>query len=137
LSLSEIRRGEKEIIKETTIADRFLVIALIILSIAGFLFVKKAFPKGTDVRIDVDGKPVYLLPLDANTIVAVKGINGDTIIEIKDKKVCIKDSPCPNKICIHNGWIEKGTIVCLPNRVVVTVVSRENKENKTIDAITG
>ncbi|MBI4690005.1 MAG: NusG domain II-containing protein [Nitrospirae bacterium] len=127
----------KEITKETTIADRFLVIALIILSISGSLFVKKAFPEGTDVRIDVDGKPVYLLPLDVNMVVAVKGMNGDSIVEIKDKKVRIKESSCPNKICVHNGWMDRGAIICLPNKVTVNIGSPENRQDRTIDAITG
>lgn len=128
----------------TTAADKLLLIALVIISASGFLFIKKAFPQGTDVLIEVNGKQEYKLPLNSDTTVSVKGPAGETVVQIKDKRVCIKESSCPNKICIHSGWIDRGAIICLPNKVVVSISSpagtdpqREDKQNKTIDAITG
>jgi len=133
----------RDITELTTIADRLLIIAIILLCVSGFVFVKKAFPQGKDVRIEVDGKPVYRLPLNADKIVRFEGVNGATVVEIKDRKVSITESVCPNKTCIHNGWIDRGVIVCLPNRVVVIVGSNEGrsglteeKENKILDAVT-
>jgi len=120
-----------------TLADRLLLAALIIISVSGFIFIKKAFPQGTDVRIEVNGKLAYKLPLNSNATIAVKGIIGDTIVEIKNRKVRIKESPCSNKICVHQGWIDRGAVVCLPNRVTVFIDSSEGRENKAIDAITG
>ena len=137
MKLSEIRRGEKELTERMTLADRLLLAALIIISVSGFIFIKKAFPQGTDVRIEVNGKLAYKLPLNSNATIAVKGIIGDTIVEIKNRKVRIKESPCPNKICVHQGWIDSGAVVCLPNRVTVFIDSSEVRENKAIDAITG
>jgi len=134
----------KELTEGTTIADKLLLAALIIISVSGFIFIKKAFPQGTDVIIEVNGKQQYKLPLNTDITVSVKGVIGDTLIEIKNRKVRIKESPCPNKICIHNGWIDKGAIICLPNRVMVNIggsvgidSQREDKPRKTIDAITG
>lgn len=127
----------KEITEGATIADKILMVLLIIMSASGFLFITKAFPQGTDVKIEVNGRTVYKLPLDTDTIVSVKGIIGETIVEIKDRKVCIKESQCPNKICIHNGWIDRGAIICLPNRVIVNVCRPDNIQDKTVDAITG
>ncbi|MBI3378083.1 MAG: NusG domain II-containing protein [Nitrospirae bacterium] len=137
MKLSEIRRGKKELTERMTLADILLLAVLILISISEFIFIKEAFPQGTDVKIEVNGKLAYKLPLNSDAIIAVKGINGDTVVEIKNRKVRIKESPCPNKICIHNGWIDRGAIVCLPNRVTVFVDSSEGKENKAIDAITG
>lgn len=128
----------------TTAADKLLLIALVIISASGFIFIKKAFPEGTDVLIEVNGKQEYKLPLNSDTTVSVKGPAGETVVQIKDKRVCIRESSCPNKICIHSGWIDRGAIICLPNKVVVSIGStagtdpqREDKQNKTIDAITG
>ncbi|MDP3259113.1 MAG: NusG domain II-containing protein, partial [Thermodesulfovibrionales bacterium] len=120
-----------------TLADILLLAALIIISISGFIFIKKAFPQGTDVKIEVNGKLAYKLPLNSDATIAVKGIIGDTIVEIKNRKVRIKESPCPNKICVHIGWIDRGAVICLPNRVTVFIDSSEVRENKAIDAITG
>lgn len=130
-------RLSEKITNGATIADRILLILLIIISASGFIFIKKAFPQGTDVIIDVNGSTEYKLPLKTNAVVRVKGMMGDTVVEIKDRKVCIKESPCPNKICIHNGWIDIGTVVCLPNRVTVTIINPEGRKDKGIDAIAG
>ena len=137
MRLSGIRRGKKKLTDGMTLADRLLLAALVIISVSGLIFIKEAFPQGTDVRIEVNGKLAYKLPLNNNAIIAVKGIDGDTVVEIKNRKVRITESPCPNKICIHNGWIDRGAIACLPNRGTVFVDSFESKENKAIDAITG
>ena len=51
-------------------------------------------------------------------------INGGTnTIEIKDGKVRMLEALCPNHLCIHQGWIrfEGQSIVCLPNKVTVSV----------------
>lgn len=133
----------RDITELTTFADRLLIIAIIVLCVSAFVFVKRAFPQGKDVRIEVDGRPAYRLPLNVDKTLRVEGVNGATVVEIKDRKVSITESACPNKTCIHNGWIDRGAIVCLPNRVVVIVGSNEEstgltveRENKVLDAVT-
>jgi hypothetical protein len=88
------------------------------------------------VRIEVDGKPVYILPTDSNNAVSVDGPIGKTRIEIKDHKVRITESPCNNKLCIRQGWTQQGTIICLPNRIIVTIED-EPQQSGSVDAITG
>lgn len=127
----------KGLLNSTTIADRILLFILILISLSGIIFIKEVLPKGHTVRIEVNGQPVYLLPIEKDRIVSVNGSKGNTIVEIKNYKVRITESPCDNKLCIQQGWIEKGSIVCLPNRVVVTIGTPEDELNKRIDAITG
>ncbi|MEW6066834.1 MAG: NusG domain II-containing protein [Nitrospirota bacterium] len=138
----------KELIKSTTIADRILFFILILFSISGIVFIKEVLPKGRTVQIEVNGQPVYVLPLEKDRIVSVEGRIGRTVIEIKNHKVRLIESPCPNKLCIKQGWIDSGAIVCLPNRVVVTIGDyrdenpplppfNKDREIFDIDAITG
>jgi len=84
----------------------------------------------------MDGKPVYILPIDKNNTVSVEGPLGKTQIEIKDHRVRVTESPCKNKLCIRQGWTHHGTIICLPNRIIVTIED-ESPQNGTVDAITG
>jgi hypothetical protein len=119
----------------TTLADKVLFSICIFLSFYSFAYVKEALPKGTEVRIEVDGKLKYTLPLHSDKTVELSGVMGKTTVEIKGGKVRIKEAPCPNKICIHQGWIENGAVVCLPNKVVVTI-SRPGK-SKDPDAVSG
>lgn len=123
------------ILNSTTIADRFLLSILILLSLSGIIFIKEVLPEAGTVRIESAGRLIYVLPLDEDRMVSVKGVEGETVVEIKDHKVRIRDAPCPNKLCMHQGWIEYGVIVCIPNRVVITIGNDEYK--KIVDAITG
>ncbi len=121
----------------TTFLDKLLFVLLIILSITSFFFVKELFPSSGFVKISVDNKTVYTLPLNKDRIVTVKGSLGENLIEIKNGKAHMKDAPCPKKLCIHQGWIDRGTIVCLPNKVVVTITGNEqNNRALEYDAVT-
>ncbi len=126
----------KKLLNNTTFADKILFSTLVLLSFSSIIFLKTALPESTAVKIEVDGKPVYLLPVDKDRVVSVEGPEGRTTIEIKDRKVRINESPCRNKLCIGQGWIRSGSIICLPNRVIVTVGNQDGK-HKIVDAIAG
>jgi len=126
----------RKILLNTTGADRILFLLLLSVSLAGVFFIKDIMPQSGSVLVEVNGKPVYILPLDKNRILSVEGPEGNTTIEIKDRKVRITDSPCSNKLCIKQGWIHSGSIICLPNRVVVTIGNKD-KQKAGPDAITG
>lgn len=126
----------KETIKHTTFADRLLFLFLTVVSVSGIFYARDALPQGNDVIIEVNGKPAYTFPLHIDRSVPVSGPYGVTEIEIHDKKVRIREAHCPNQTCVKEGWVSKGIIVCLPNKIVVIVGSRNN-QHKDLDAITG
>ncbi|MEW6586449.1 MAG: NusG domain II-containing protein, partial [Nitrospirota bacterium] len=101
-----------------TPADKVLFLLMILLSLAAVIFISSILPGGEAVEISADGKLRYVLPLDVDRTVSVRGEHGPTVVEIKGRRVRVIESPCPNKICIHQGWLEHGVIACVPNRVV-------------------
>jgi len=125
----------RRLLSGTTSADRVLFVLLLLLSLSGIFFVKEVLPGGSTVHIEVNGRPSYILPLDKDNSVTVEGPIGKTLIEIRDHRVRVTDSPCRNKLCIRQGWVRNGTIICLPNRVVITVGDHNN--SATVDATTG
>ncbi len=127
----------KTVIRNTTIADKLLFLALITASVAGIFFSREALPQGADVLIEVEGKPQYTLPRDKDRIVSVPGPFGNTVVEIKDGKVRVREAHCPNRLCEKQGWISKGAIVCMPNHIVITVGGKTTVSPKGIDAVTG
>lgn len=127
----------KGLLNSTTIADKILLSVLILLSFSGIIFIREVLPKGRTVQIEVDGRPVYVLPIDKDRTVSVEGPEGKTVVEIKGQRIRVTESPCHNKLCIQQGWIESGAIVCLPNRVIVTIGNHKDEFNKIVDAITG
>ena len=124
----------KETFKEITIYDWVLFVALIILSLSGLFLVKGLALSGNTATIEVNGKLIYRLSLSEDKTVEVHGPIGITRVEVKQGKIRIVDSPCSNKLCIRQGWIERGAIICLPNRVVVTIGEDNTGE---VDAISG
>ena len=125
----------KETFKEITIYDWVLFAALILLSLSGLFLVKGLAPSGNTATIEVNGKLLYRLSLNEDRTVEVHGPIGITRVEVKGGKIRIVDSPCPNKLCVRQGWIRRGAIICLPNRVVVTVGGDNNTGE--VDAISG
>ncbi len=119
-----------------TFLDKLLFILLIVFTIASFIFVKELLPAGTLVKISVNHRTVYSLPLYEDRVIMVTGSLGDNVIEIKNGKVRMNDAPCPRKLCIHQGAIERGSIVCLPNKMIVSISG--NKQLSTgsgLDAV--
>lgn len=98
---------------------------------------REVMSQGSGVLVEIDGKPAYTFPINTDRTIPVKGIYWDSVVEIKDKRVRIKEALCPNRICVKQGWISKGVIVCLPNKIVVFVRGKGNNHKKELDAITG
>ena len=102
--------------KKTKPLDFIFVIAITALGI--FLTVKSFSQKGSLVKVNADGKH-YEYSAKQDGIYKVGGPLGITTFEIKDGRVRIIDSPCPNKTCVNQGW--HSPLVCLPNNVIITL----------------
>ena len=104
-----------------------LIFAIAITSLGIFLTVKNFSQKGVVVKVNADEKH-YEYSAKQDGIYKVGGPLGITTFEIKDGKVRIIDSPCPNKTCVNQGW--HSPLVCLPNNVIITI-----EEEGEFDAI--
>ena len=117
-------------------ADIILFIVLVLLG--GAL----AFPalfmseNGETVKVTVNGKlyGTYRLSDDQEVKIS-EGKNVNTL-RIKDGTAEMIHASCKNQICVHEGKISRSgqSIVCLPNRVSVTI---EGKGVDEIDAVSG
>jgi hypothetical protein len=126
----------KKVIRNTTIADRLLFLFLIAISIGGIFYTREALSQSSDVVVELAGKPVYTFPLNVDRTFTVNGPIGKAVIEIKGGRVRIAEAPCPNQICVKEGWITRGAIVCVPNRLVVIAGGRA-KRHRDVDAVSG
>ena len=92
---------------------------------------------GQVVRIEVNGKLKYELPLDKNDEVIIDdGVHYNKIV-IQDGKAFMEEANCRDQICTHMQEIslDGETIICLPNRVFVEVVDLDNTNDESIDKI--
>ncbi|MDI6892182.1 MAG: NusG domain II-containing protein [Actinomycetota bacterium] len=90
---------------------------------------------GREVVIFVSGREVARYPLVVKRErIEIEGPLGTSLVEINGGKVRMLTSPCPNKICVGQGWIEgpNQVIVCAPNRVIVKIAGGRGDE---LDAV--
>jgi len=87
------------------------------------------------VRVQVDGKVVAEFPLKSPGFdtfeFLIRGGEATATLEIRDDKVRMIPMPreyCPEGICSHTGFIHLPgqTIVCVPNRIVVSLVGGDS-----------
>ncbi len=111
--------------------DLILYIFIIVITLIPFIFPvfnhsifnsKKADPEF--VEINYKGN-VNRYDINEDRVIELK--NGAIIIEIKDKKVRIRQSDCHDKLCVKKGWISKigEFIICMPNKLEVKLTGEE------------
>lgn len=64
----------------------------------------------------------------------VDGYNGPVKIIVSDGKIKVEEEDSPLHLCSKQGFIEQTyeTIVCLPNKIIIKIVSSEDAELDTI-----
>ena len=99
----------------------FDILIIILVAAAGIFLTVRSLDlgqKGSRVIVNAAGVK-YEYSASQNGTYTVDGEIGPTSFEIKDGRVRIIDSPCPNKTCISQGW--HNPLVCLPNKVMISV----------------
>lgn len=116
----------------TALVDSLILVFSIIL----VLLIASASLGGGGGYVNVEspeGSFRYSLATDREVV--VHGPLGETHIIIEGGSARITDSPCPTKTCIQQGAIStsRGWIACLPNQILLTIVSSANDEMEVDD----
>lgn len=120
------------------ISKRDLIFLLAVLAaalFAGFFVKLSGNTKGAFAVVTVDGERYGTYPLSKDQeIPIVAGGRTANLLVIEDGRADITEADCPDKLCVHQRAIANTneTIVCLPNKVVVSV---EGNEESEIDSI--
>ena len=109
--------------------DMILAAAILLIAAAvfGFNYVSHRTPAAT-AQISVDVKVVEILDLSKDTELTVTSPGGGTNhLIVKDGEIWCSEASCPDKVCVHQGkkHLSSDTIVCLPNKMVVTITGKE------------
>ena len=114
-------------------ADIILVSSLICVFLCIFAFSLVKNSNDYDiVTVQRDGTVIYKGSLDDDITVDIYDDKGAVIntVVIKNGKVYMEYATCPNKDCIHMGYLDAGSsrqIACLPNGVLVYLVSSDEE----------
>ncbi len=86
--------------------------------------------------VTIDGQLYGKYPLSEDMELKITQDNGEyNILHIEDGYASVTEASCRDKICVNHSHIHYSgdTIVCLPNKVVVSI---ENGEEDDIDGAT-
>ncbi|MBR5975665.1 MAG: NusG domain II-containing protein [Clostridiales bacterium] len=99
-----------------------------LLLLSSWIYGKTVRSRSRVVRITMDGQVIleremadFTEPMEYR----ITSADGEMVIYLSSEKVYVKESSCPDKICMHTGELTKigEGAVCLPNRVVVQIIS--------------
>ncbi|MCK8826063.1 NusG domain II-containing protein [Fuchsiella alkaliacetigena] len=106
-----------------------LIFALALFSLFIFRFEEE---EGSVQRavIKLDGEIIEEIKMDdleKEKKIYIEGPIGESIIQLKEGKVRMLESVCPNDICVHTNWISRPrqTIACLPNKILVRIIAAD------------
>ena len=89
-------------------------------------------------RVVLDGEEVAQYQLDqiAEPVRLELDAPYPLVVEVEPGRIRVAESTCPGGDCVHTGWVSRagGRIICLPNRLVITVTGERSQE---FDAVTG
>lgn len=108
--------------KNDAIFISFLVVFCIAVCVAVY---KGGAVEGSTISITIDGIEYGTYSLLEEQIITIEQNGARNIIEIKDGEAFMKEASCPDQLCVDQNEIsfDKESIICLPNKVVVTVTS--------------
>ena len=132
-----MRKSEKDISfpkKNKIRNDVILVTVILIIAVAGLLFINATKVQGNRVVVKIDGEVTQSYSLSENAEFEIKtGKNNENInvVVIENGKVRVTEADCPDGICQEYRPISYvgETIICLPHKVVIEIVG----DNEDID----
>lgn len=105
--------------------DIIIAATLLMISLIFGIMIFAFFPAPQYVIITANGTEIARLPLDSDCTYRVGDSN---TVQISGGHVKMLEADCPDKLCVHTGQISRSgqTIVCLPNKVVVSISGEKN-----------
>ena len=102
--------------------DIVIIAVIVIISLCPLLFI---LGKSTDtVVVTWHGNEIYRGPISTDAEISTP--DGSNTIVVKDGSVYMSEANCADRICVDSGRASASRpIICLPNRVVVSIVSSE------------
>lgn len=109
--------------------DGILIGIILISALVIWMAFRLFWPVQGDVlRITIDGELYGQYDLHEDQIIK---INDTNVCQIQDQTVMMIQADCPDHLCMKQKAIKSGqggTIVCLPNRIVLEIVKQSSTD---------
>ncbi len=132
-------KEEKNIKKRFLRNDIIFIAAILLIAAVGLVYLFVFRRSGDTVKVTVDGELYGIYSLSENiTEDIITGNDSSSMnrLVIRDGKAYMEEASCPDGICVaHKPVFRNGeSIVCLPNKVVVTVFTEKDSSSPDIVA---
>lgn len=111
--------------------DGILILALLVTAAVFFLGYRLRNRESPEEAVVYVGEQEYArFSMGEDMEFLIETENGTNRLIIKEGEADVIEATCPDKICVHQSPIsETGeTIVCMPNRVIVTIEQASQKQ---------
>ncbi len=111
--------------------DIIMALSLLAIACIAFAVIELNKKEGGYAVVIQDGREIASYPLDEDIIKDFPSETGRyNKLVIKDGYADITEASCPDKLCVHQNKIRYSneTIVCLPNKLVVKIVSDDESD---------
>lgn len=112
-----------------------VIIVIFLVGIVGSVLVWTA-PAKSHIRVVSNDTIIYTADLNTaqDTTFDVRFEDHVNTIEIRDHQIRVISADCPDRTCVHMGWLKSASmpIVCLPHKLVVEFTD----DTQEIDAVT-
>lgn len=117
--------GVKEILKKHK-ADIILIASILAVAISVTAALLLLRQEGAAVAVEINGTEVARYSLSVNGEYSLNG--GTNILVVENGEAYMKYASCPDGVCVNTGHVRYSgeTIVCLPNKVSVTVMGGDS-----------
>ncbi|MBQ2759747.1 MAG: NusG domain II-containing protein [Clostridia bacterium] len=117
--------------------DLILILCILMVAAAGLVYLNYFRSPGNMVTVSVDGEIYGMYPLSQDITEDIySGDNNQNHnrLVISGGEAYMETATCPDGICVaHKSIFRDGeSIVCLPNRVVITVTTEDNTDSPDI-----
>lgn len=116
--------------------DIILILVILVVAIVAFFFIQIQPSSGENVTVTIDGKTYGTYSLTNEQTIDIKDNEGNVTntLQIKDGKAYMFSADCPDQLCVKQNKISKNneSIICLPNKVVISVDSDIESDIDTV-----
>ena len=112
--------------KSSSRVNRIFTLAVLLAALLLFWFVRRNARPGVIARLQYDDRAQTLdISLSQDARYDLPSGNYTIHLEVKDGAIAFVDSPCPDHLCEHYGWLsqEGDWAACLPARASLTIVA--------------
>ena len=118
--------------------DFILIFIILLIVVASFGINHFTNAKsGKQIEIYVDNELYKTYDIDDEDEIKIESEEGYNVVKIHNHGAQITEASCPDKVCIHEGFITKPSesIVCLPNKVHIKIITDDTNNYGEEDII--